>query len=73
MVDEAAIIWLEVLKANGWGENREVDLILTYTNTQLGVEWRITDVPNNYHMFSFKWLHAVKHTEEVNDEPTCYA
>lgn len=49
VVDEAAIIWLKVLKQNDWGKNGEVDWILTHTNAQLRLECKITDVTYNYH------------------------
>lgn len=42
MADEAAIIWLKVLKQNDdWGNNEGVYWILTYTSTQLGVQHKI--------------------------------
>lgn len=35
MVDEAAIIWLKLLKQSDGGKNGEADSILKHTNAQL--------------------------------------
>lgn len=32
VLDEAPIIWLQLVKQNGWEKDSEVDLILTYAN-----------------------------------------